>query len=145
MGREDRNLKLQISNCALKSAATIQIVGLILILSSPHAIGQVTGIAKTKHNLSVTGPGAIKATTETQICVFCHTPHGAFYAFPSIESTGLTSDEFAERCINEARVAVVPGSAFGLGGEGHIRASYATAYGKIERALERIEEFIGRL
>ena len=75
----------------------------------------------------------------------CHTPHGAFYAFPSIESTGLTSDEFAERCINEARVAVVPGSAFGLGGEGHIRASYATAYGKIERALERIEEFIGRL
>ncbi len=75
----------------------------------------------------------------------CHTPHGAFYAFPSIESTGLTSDEFAERSINEARVAVVPGSAFGLGGEGHIRASYATGYGKIERALERLEAFIGRL
>lgn len=75
----------------------------------------------------------------------CHDPHGAFYAFPSIESTGLTSDEFCERAIHEARVAVVPGSAFGLAGEGHFRASYATAYTKIEKALERLEEFVGHL
>jgi aminotransferase len=75
----------------------------------------------------------------------CHEPHGAFYAFPSIESTGLEADEFCERSIKEARVAVVPGSAFGLAGEGHFRASYATAYGKIERALERLEAFVSGL
>ncbi len=75
----------------------------------------------------------------------CATPHGAFYAFPSIASTGLTSDEFCERAIQEARVAVVPGSAFGLAGEGHFRASYATAYNKIERALERLEAFVKTL
>jgi aminotransferase len=75
----------------------------------------------------------------------CHEPHGAFYAFPSIESTGLSSDEFCERAIHEARVAVVPGSAFGLAGEGHFRASYATAYAKIEKALDRLEAFVSGL
>ncbi len=75
----------------------------------------------------------------------CHEPHGAFYAFPSIESTGLTSEAFCERAVNEARVALVPGSVFGLAGEGHVRASYATAFNKIERALERLGEFVGRL
>lgn len=75
----------------------------------------------------------------------CHTPHGAFYAFPSIKSTGLTSDAFCERAIKEARVAVVPGSAFGLAGEGHFRASYATAYDKIGEALHRLDDFVRRL
>lgn len=75
----------------------------------------------------------------------CHEPHGAFYAFPSIKHTGLTSDAFCDRAIQEARVAIVPGSAFGLAGEGHFRASYATSYAKIEEALERLGKFVGRL
>lgn len=71
-------------------------------------------------------------------------PRGAFYAFPKITSTGLTSDEFTERLIREERVAVVPGNAFGPSGEGHVRMCYATAYEQIEEALVRIERFVER-
>ena len=72
----------------------------------------------------------------------CHLPQGAFYAFPSIAPTGLSSEEFAERLLFEEHVAVVPGGAFGQGGEGHIRCSYATSLEKIEVALERIGRFV---
>jgi len=75
----------------------------------------------------------------------CHLPDGAFYAFPSIESTGLSAEEFAERLLREARVAVIPGDAFGAGGAGHVRASYAYAVAEIEEALARIERFLGTL
>ncbi len=72
-------------------------------------------------------------------------PLGAFYAFPDISVTGLGSDEFAERLLREEGVAVVPGYAFGAGGEGYVRASIATAYEKLEEALVRIERFVGSL
>ena len=72
-------------------------------------------------------------------------PKGAFYAFPKVSVTGLNDEEFAERLLKEESVAAVPGSAFGLGGEGFIRCSYATAYDKIEEALRRIERFVNRL
>lgn len=75
----------------------------------------------------------------------CHMPEGAFYAFPNISSTGLSSEEFAERLLLEARVAVAPGTAFGLGGEGHIRCSYATGIDRIENALHRIDKFVQSL
>jgi aminotransferase len=71
-------------------------------------------------------------------------PRGAFYAFPSIQATGLDSTTFSERLLEEERVAVVPGSAFGPGGEGHVRACYASSYEQIERALERIGRFVQR-
>jgi len=71
-------------------------------------------------------------------------PRGAFYAFPKITSTGLTSDEFTERLLLEERVAVVPGNAFGPSGEGHVRACYATSYEKLKEALLRIERFVER-
>jgi aminotransferase len=71
-------------------------------------------------------------------------PRGAFYAFPDISSTGLTSDEFTERLLREERVAVVPGNAFGPSGEGHVRMCYATSYEKVEEALLRIERFVER-
>jgi aminotransferase len=74
----------------------------------------------------------------------CFEPKGAFYAFPSIARTGMSDTEFSERLLMEEKVAVVPGSAFGLGGEGHVRCSYATAYEKIEEALERIARFLKR-
>lgn len=71
-------------------------------------------------------------------------PRGAFYAFPDITSTGLTSDEFTEQLLREEKVAVVPGNAFGPSGEGHVRMCYATAYEQLEQALERIERFVER-
>lgn len=72
----------------------------------------------------------------------CYEPRGAFYAFPSITATGLTSDEFAERLLKEEQVAVVPGSAFGAAGEGFIRCTYCTAREKIEQAIERMGHFV---
>ena len=72
-------------------------------------------------------------------------PKGAFYAFPKISGTDLDDDTFATRLLNQEHVAVVPGSAFGKGGEGFVRCSYATAYEKIEVALERIEHFVKHL
>ena len=71
-------------------------------------------------------------------------PRGAFYAFPQITSTGFDSDAFAQRLLEEERVAVVPGSAFGPSGEGHVRACYATAYEQLEEALVRIGRFVER-
>ncbi len=75
----------------------------------------------------------------------CHLPAGAFYAFPSISASGLSSEAFTERLLLEGRVAVVPGTAFGAGGEGHIRCSYATALPKLEEALDRMEGFVRSL
>lgn len=72
-------------------------------------------------------------------------PKGAFYAFPKVNGTGLTSDEFATRLLEEEMVAVVPGEAFGAGGDGYVRCSYATAYEKIEEAMDRMERFVKRL
>ena len=71
----------------------------------------------------------------------CFEPRGAFYAFPSIKATGLNDEDFCQRLLAEEKVAVVPGSAFGAGGDGYVRLSYATAYDKIEQALERIARF----
>jgi aminotransferase len=71
-------------------------------------------------------------------------PHGAFYAFPDISITGMDDEDFAQKLLEEERVAVVPGSAFGPGGEGYVRCSYATAYEKIEEALRRMQHFMQR-
>lgn len=75
----------------------------------------------------------------------CFEPRGAFYVFPSIRATGLTSEEFCERLLNEQHVACVPGTAFGPCGEGHIRCSYATAVDKLTVALERMKTFLEHL
>ena len=75
----------------------------------------------------------------------CFMPRGAFYAFPSIASTGLDSTTFARRLLQEKHVAVVPGPAFGASGEGHVRCAYATALEDIERAMARIKEFLQEL
>jgi aminotransferase len=72
-------------------------------------------------------------------------PKGAFYAFPRIASTGLDPDTFTERLLREERVAVVPGDAFGPSGAGHVRMCYATAYDRIEEAIERIGGFVDRV
>lgn len=71
-------------------------------------------------------------------------PHGAFYAFPNITASGMNDESFAQTLLDEERVAVVPGSAFGPGGGGYVRCSYATAYEKIEEALHRMDRFMRR-
>ena len=74
----------------------------------------------------------------------CFEPYGAFYVFPCIKKTGMTSEEFCNRLLEEERVAVVPGTGFGECGEGFIRCSYAYSIEKIEEALSRIERFVQR-
>lgn len=74
----------------------------------------------------------------------CPRPQGAFYVFPSIEKTGMTSDEFCEKLLKEEKVAVVPGTAFGIQGEGFIRISYAYSIDEIKVALSKIERFLNR-
>jgi aminotransferase len=69
-------------------------------------------------------------------------PKGAFYAFPNITVTGMDDETFAQKLLEEEKVACVPGSSFGAGGEGYVRCSYATAYEKIEEALRRMERFM---
>lgn len=75
----------------------------------------------------------------------CMTPRGAFYVFPSIKETGLSSQEFATRLLEEKRVAVVPGTAFGKAGEGYVRCSYATGLEDINTATQKIAEFVAEL
>lgn len=75
----------------------------------------------------------------------CFEPYGAFYAFPSIQEFGITSDEFATRLLKEKKVVVVPGTAFGECGEGFLRISYAYSLDKLKEALDRMEEFVTEL
>nr|WP_297278630.1 aminotransferase class I/II-fold pyridoxal phosphate-dependent enzyme [uncultured Butyricicoccus sp.] len=75
----------------------------------------------------------------------CFEPHGAFYVFPSIKSTGLSSEEFCNRLLQEQHVAVIPGDAFGQSGEGHVRISYSYSMGHLREACNRIRTFIQNL
>jgi len=80
-----------------------------------------------------------------EIGLECHLPGGAFYVFPDIRSSGLSSKDFAMRLLEQENVACVPGGAFGPSGEGFLRCCYATAYEDIRTATDRIERFVGRL
>jgi aminotransferase len=74
----------------------------------------------------------------------CHRPRGAFYAFPSVAATGMSSKDFAMRLLAEEQVACVPGTAFGPGGEGYLRCCFATALDRIEEAMKRLGRFVRR-
>lgn len=80
-----------------------------------------------------------------QIGLDCFEPRGAFYAFPSIRKTGMTSDDFSEQLLTKEEVAVISGTSFGVGGTGHVRIAYCKSYEQIEIALERIERFVRSL
>lgn len=80
-----------------------------------------------------------------KIGLTCFNPEGAFYVFPSIKSTGLSSEEFCERLLYEGKVAAVPGSAFGESGEGYMRISYAYSLKHLIEAMERIKQFVTKL
>lgn len=75
----------------------------------------------------------------------CFEPLGAFYTFPCIKSTGLSSEEFCDRFLSQQRVAVIPGTAFGPGGEGYVRACYAASMHDLDEALKRLEKFLKSL
>ena len=72
----------------------------------------------------------------------CFEPLGAFYVFPCIKSTGLSSNEFCEKLLEKEKLAVIPGNAFGECGEGYVRISYAYSLDKIKKALKKIESFV---
>jgi aspartate/methionine/tyrosine aminotransferase len=76
--------------------------------------------------------------------IACPEPEGAFYAFPSIKGTGIPSQEFQERALNEAGVALLSGTSFGAFGEGYVRLSYANSQENIKKALERLEGFVSK-
>ncbi|XJZ27273.1 aminotransferase [Bacillota bacterium Lsc_1132] len=80
--------------------------------------------------------------TLNHIGLDCHLPGGAFYVFPSIKATGLTSEQFAEELLMQEKVAVVPGNVFGHSGEGYVRCSYATSMTQLQEALKRIQRFL---
>jgi len=74
----------------------------------------------------------------------CHEPRGAFYVFPSVQTTGMTSEEFTEKLLLEEKVVVMPGSLFGRQGEGFVRCCYAASMPDIEEALRRMGCFVAR-
>ncbi len=82
----------------------------------------------------------VKALNEMGLA--CHLPGGAFYVFPSIKETGFSSEEFAQKLLEEERVAVVPGHVFGDSGEGYIRCSYATSIKQLDEAMKRMNRFV---
>lgn len=77
-----------------------------------------------------------------EIGLDCHQPGGAFYAFPSVKKTGMSSEEFAEELLMAEKVAVVPGNVFGPSGEGYIRCSYASSLEQLQEALVRMKRFV---
>ncbi len=80
-----------------------------------------------------------------EIGLTCHVPEGTFYAFPNVQSTGLSEIDFSHRLLYDQKVAVVPGTAFGEDGKGHVRASFSSSYEHLIEAAERIERFVGSL
>ncbi len=113
-------------------------------------VGQVAAIEALKGGLDSVNEMVEDYNRRRQVIVkgfrdiglSCFEPKGAFYAFPSIKSTGLTSEQFSEKLLTEEKVAAVPGSAFGKCGEGYIRCCYATSLKDIEEALKRMQRFV---
>ena len=120
----------------MSAPTTAQFAALEAIRSGEEAVQEMRARYDRRRRLIVDGLNSIGLP--------CFEPKGAFYAFPSIAATGMTDEEFSEHLIREERVACVPGSAFGACGAGHVRCSYATAYDKIEQALERMARFARR-
>ncbi len=121
----------------IMSAPTVaQMAALEALRNGEEAVRAMVGAYDSRRRLIVDGLNAIGLP--------CFEPRGAFYAFPSVAATGLSSDEFAERLLFEEKVALVPGSAFGACGEGYVRCSYATDASAIEEALERMARFVHR-
>ena len=111
----------------------------VVALTDPRAEEAVQAMRASydrRRRLIVDGLNSIGLTT--------FEPQGAFYAFPNVEISGMDEDTFAWTLLDEEKVAVVPGTAFGEAGKGYVRCSYATSTEKIEQALERMQRFVRR-
>jgi aminotransferase len=123
----------------IMSASTTAQVAAITALTDPRAEEAVLAMRRSydaRRKLLVEGLNSIGLPT--------FEPRGAFYAFPDVRPSGMTSDRFAWTLLEEEQVACIPGPAFGLGGEGYVRMCYATAQDKIIEALERMQRFVRR-
>jgi aminotransferase len=120
----------------MSAPTTAQAAALEALLHGEQYVEEMVARYNRRRNLIVSGLNAIGLPT--------FEPHGAFYAFPDITASGMDEETFAQKLLEEERVAVIPGTAFGAGGEGFVRCSYATAYEKIEEALQRMQRFMRR-
>jgi len=128
---------LKVHQYVVMSAPTIaQDAALEALKTGEPDIARMVGQYDSRRRLLVAGFNAMGLRT--------FEPLGAFYVFPQITSTGLNSEQFAEELLREESVAVVPGSAFGHGGEGHVRCCYATSEAELKEALVRIGRFVKR-
>jgi len=128
---------MKVHQYVMMSAPTIsQHAGLEALASGEEDVRGMVAEYDRRRRLIVKGFNSIGLS--------CFEPRGAFYAFPSIAVTGLCDDDFTEKLLYEEKVAVVPGSAFGEQGRGHVRACYATSYENVERALEAMGRFVQR-
>jgi aminotransferase len=129
---------VKVHQYGIMSASTVaQDAALVAVLEGEAEVERMRAEYDRRRRLLVDGLNRLGLAT--------FEPRGAFYAFPRITSTGLTDEAFAERLLTEERVAVVPGSAFGPSGVGHVRMCYATSYEGLEEALRRIGRFVERL
>ena len=120
----------------MSAPTTAQDAALMALLEGEKYVRQMLAEYDRRRRLIVDGFNRLGLTT--------FEPHGAFYAFPNVRASGMDDETFAEALLREEQVAVVPGNAFGPGGEGYVRCCYATAYEQIEEALQRMERFMNR-
>lgn len=126
---------LKIHQYALMCASTMaQYAGLEALRHNMHDVEEMRRSYRRRRNYIV--------KSFNEIGLACHNPGGAFYAFPSIRKTGLSSQEFAEKLLVEEKVAVVPGDVFGESGEGYIRCSYASSMEQLQEAIRRMGRFM---
>lgn len=136
--QEITDAALKIHQYVMMSAPTAaQYAGIEALKSGEDAKNAMVAEYRIRRNLFVKGLNDVGLP--------CHLPKGAFYAFPSIAGTGLSDEEFAERLLKEQHVAVVPGSAFGESGTGHVRTCYAVDREKLTEAVRRIGLFVASL
>jgi aspartate/methionine/tyrosine aminotransferase len=124
-------------NCSSCTATFTQLAGVEALTGPQDAVDAMVAEFKRRRDLVVPGLNTIPG-------VHCPMPQGAFYAFPDIKRTGMSSREAADALLYEGNVAVLSGTAFGANGEGFLRLSYANSYENLERALERIKSVIER-
>jgi aminotransferase len=120
----------------MSAPTTAQDAALVALTTGEESVQLMVAEYDRRRRLIVDGFNRLGLTT--------FEPHGAFYAFPNIRASGMDDEAFAETLLREEHVAVVPGNAFGPGGEGFARACYATGYEQIEEALKRMEKFMNR-
>ena len=123
--------------CMMCASSTSQIAGLEALQHGEADIAEMRESYRQRRNFIV--------ASLNEMGLDCFMPRGAFYVFPSIQSTGLTSKEFALRLLNERSVACVPGTAFGACGAGFLRCAYATGMEQLTEAMERLSDFVKKL